>query len=144
VILGLLVVALVAAGVVLLGSASPRPPGPLTATEINRTVQAFATAYSNRDARALAAVLAPDVVRAGTSGAVVRGRTVVLKQYEAQFSSISGYAVGDVRVQPGWAGRASAHFTLLRGGQPAGSGDVTFGIERVGDRPAIGLIATRP
>ncbi len=123
---------------------TPRP-GRLTSGEIERTVHAFATAYSNRDGRALEAVLAPNVVRAGSSGAVARGRAAVLAQYEAQFGSISGYAVGDVQVQgAGWVGRAVAHYTLLRGGQPAGSGDVTFGVERVDGRPAIGLIATRP
>lgn len=143
--LGVLLAVLAAAGAALiLSSRSSRPPGPLSSAEINRVVHAFATAYSDRDGRALRAVLAPDVVRAGTSGAMARGRAAVLAQYEAQFASISGYAIGDVQVQPGWAGRAVAHYTLLRGGQPAGSGDVTFGIERVNARPAIGLIATRP
>jgi hypothetical protein len=68
----------------------------------------------------------------------------VIARYEVQFPSISGYGIGDVHVQPGWAGRAVAHFTLLRGGRPAGSGVVTFGVERVDGRPEIGLIATRP
>jgi hypothetical protein len=139
-----LVAAAAAAAALILTSGRSRPPGPLTRGEINRVVHAFATAYSNRDGRALTAVLAPDVVRAGTSGQVARGRDAVLAQYEAQFASISGYGIGDVRIAPGWAGRAVAHFTLLRGGQPAGSGIVTFGVERVDGRPEIGLIATRP
>jgi hypothetical protein len=138
------VAAVAAAGALALGGGSPRPAGPLTVKEINRVVQAFATAYSNRDGRALGAVLAPDVVRAGSSGAIARGRTAVLTQYESQFDRISGYAVGDVQVRPGWAGRAVAHYTLLMGGQPVGSGDVTFGVERLNGRPVIGLIATRP
>ncbi len=125
-------------------SGRSRPPGPLTTGEIDRVVHAFATAYSNRDGRALVAVLAPDVVRARTSGTIVRGREAVLSQYEIQFGSISGYGIGAVRIEPGWAGRAVAHYTLLRGGQPAGSGVVTFGVERVDGRPMIGLIATRP
>jgi serine/threonine-protein kinase len=142
--LAILLTGLAVAAALILTSGRTHPPGPLTTGEINRAVHAFATAYSNRDGRALTAVLAPDVVRAGTSGKIVRGRQAVLAQYEAQFGSISGYGIGDVRVQPGWAGRAVAHFTLLRGGQPAGSGIVTFGIERVRGRPEIGLIATSP
>jgi serine/threonine-protein kinase len=139
-----LLTAVAVAAALILTSGRSRPPGPLTSGEISRAVHAFATAYSNRDGRALTAMLAPEVVQAGTSGRIVRGREAVVAKYEAQFGSISGYGIGDIRVQPGWAGRAVAHFTLLRGGQPAGSGIVTFGIERVNGRPEIGLIATRP
>jgi hypothetical protein len=119
-------------------STAPRPRGPLRATDITAAVHAFATAVAQHDAKALGRLLAPDVTEV-SPGAVEHGRAAVLAQY-----SISGYALADVRVQPGWVGRASAQYAVLRPGQPDLSGQVTFGLERLGGRTVIGLITTQP
>jgi hypothetical protein len=77
---------------------------------------------------------------------VERGRPAVLAQFERQFAngSISGYALAGVRAQPGWVGRASAQYAVLRAGLPDLSGRITFGLERVDGRPVIGLITAQP
>jgi serine/threonine-protein kinase len=121
------------------------PSGPLRATEIAGVVRAFASAYAQRDPRALDRLLARDVT-AVTPGAVERGRAAVLGDYERQFadSSISGYAVADVQTRPGWVGRASAQYAMLRAGRPDLSGELTLGLERIAGRAEIGLIITQP
>jgi serine/threonine-protein kinase len=124
---------------------APPRPGPLRATEIAGVVRAFAAAFGQRDVRALAPLLAPEVTEVAP-GVVERGRTAVLADYARQFGdgSISGYAVADVQVRGGWVARASAQYAILRAGRPDLSGEITFGLERVSGRAAIGLIVTQP
>ncbi len=146
-VLGILTVAVAAAAIaaVLLTRSGARAPTPLRKGEVAGAVRAFAAAYGHRDAHALAAVLAPDVERISPS-AVQRGRGAVLAEYRSQLTdrAIQGYRVENLQVRPGWVGRASAQYDVLRSGQPPFSGSVVFGIERVGGRPMIGLITTQP
>ena len=148
VLLGVVGVGLLAAAiaaVLLLTNSGARPPGPLSTSEVTGVVRAFASAYARRDPSALAAVLAPDVERVNPS-AVQRGRSAVLAEYRGQLAdrTIDGYRVEDLRVQPGWVGRASAQYVVSRSGQLPVSGSVVFGVERVAGRPLIGLITTQP
>jgi serine/threonine-protein kinase len=138
----LLTVAAVALALTLDGSPAP-PRGPLRAGEITGAVRAFAAAYDQRDARALARVLAPEVMEL-RPGAAERGRAAVQADLKAQFAATSGYALGDVAVQPGWVGRATSQYAVLRTGRPDLSGQITFGLERVAGRPMIGLIVIQP
>jgi serine/threonine-protein kinase len=140
----LLVAAAVAAAALAL-SARTRPPGPLTGADIASAVHAFAGAYGHRDSNALASLLAADVTRV-TPGATERGRAAVAAVYRRQLTdgSIVGYQVATLEVVPGWVGRASARYSILRIGRPTVSGRVTFGIERVRGRIRIGLIAAQP
>jgi serine/threonine-protein kinase len=144
---GLLAVVIVAAAVavVLVRNSGGRVSGPLTKSEVTGVVQAFANAYGSRNAQALGVLLAPGVQRVGPT-AVQRGRNAVLGEYRNQLTdkTISGYRVENLQVQPGRVGRASAQYVVSRAGQPSVSGKVVFGIERVGDRPLIGLITTQP
>jgi serine/threonine-protein kinase len=137
--------ACLAAVAALIGTSGSTPLGPLRSTDIASVVHRFATAVAQRDARALGRVLAPEVTQVAP-GAVQRGRAAVLAQYERQFAdgSISGYAVANVQPQPGWVGRASAQYAVLRPGQPDLSGQIVFGVERVAGQPVIGLIAMQP
>jgi hypothetical protein len=140
----ILLAAIATVAALTLGSPT-KPVGPLRATEIAGVVRAFATAYGERDTRALTPLLALEVTEVSPGG-VERGRPAVLRDFERQFadSSISGYAVADVQTRPGWVGRASAQYAVLRAGLPDVSGEITFGVERVAGRPAIGLIAIQP
>lgn len=131
--------------VALLPSSSPRPLGPLTSSQAAQPIQAFARAYGRRDAAAIARLLTPAVVRVSAS-ATEHGRAAVLGAYRQQFRTSPvpvAYELSHLHVAPGWIARATADYTLrLRGGGSV-RGHVVFGVQRVGGRPAIGLIATR-
>jgi hypothetical protein len=144
-LLAVVIVAVAVAVVLLVRNSGARVSGPLTNSEVTGVVQAFANAYGSRDAQALGALLAPSVQRVGPT-AVQRGRDAVLGEYRDQLTdkTISGYRLENLQVQPGRVGRASAQYVVSRAGQPSLSGKVVFGIERVGDRPLIGLITTQP
>jgi serine/threonine-protein kinase len=143
----LAVLAAVAAAVALLsGSTGSRPTGPLTAPEIRAAVDRFGVDYGHHDLHALSGLLAPNVMRVDPSS-VQRGRPAVLSQYSRQFGTRpvpTGYAVSNLAVTPGWAGRAHAQFTLTVDGGGRFRGDVVFGLKRgSGGRVQIALISTR-
>jgi predicted Ser/Thr protein kinase len=135
----------VIAGLVILITPGAGAAGPLTQADVTGVVSSFATDYGTHDLRALGQLLAPSVVRMSTSE-TERGRDAVLAEYRNQLTdrSITGYRVTALKVEGGWVGRASAQYSVLRGAQVAASGNVTFGVERVGGRPEVGLIATQP
>ena len=66
-------------------------------------------------------------------------------EYHRQFaaSEIQGYRLDNLSVTPGWAGRASAGYTVTRAGGRDFGGRVVFGVRRVNGDPKIGLIATQ-
>jgi hypothetical protein len=142
----LLVVVVAAAVVLALRSAiSPRRIEPLTSAQATGAVQAFASAYSHRDTAAMARVLAPAVVRVSTSTSQ-HGRAAVLADYREQFRSNPvpvAYELAHLHVSPGWVARATADYTLKLQGGGSVRGHVVFGVQRVGGRVRIGLIATR-
>jgi serine/threonine-protein kinase len=135
-----------AAVVVITGRGSGRSTGPLTRSEISAAVHRFGADYGHHDLRGLSGLLAPNVMRVDPS-TVQRGRTAVLGQYSHQFSTKpvpTGYTVSDLTVDPGWAGRAQAHFTLTVTGGGKLTGEVVFGLQRGRTgRAQIALISTR-
>ena len=143
--IGAIAAAVAAAGAVLLSDSKARSPGPLTTGEVAGVVRAFASAYGHRDPQALGALLAPNVERV-SPGAMQRGSGAVLADYQDQLTdrTIDAYRVEGLRIYPGWVGRGSAEYLVLRAGQLPVSGHVVFGIERVGGRALIGLITTQP
>jgi predicted Ser/Thr protein kinase len=145
--LGLVVLMAVAAGLIALpGSGTRTPAGPLTVSEITGAVQRFATDYGHRDTGALARLLAPNVTRVDPS-TVQHGRSAVLSEYQRQFVTRPvpvAYAVSELSVTPGWAGRAQASYTLTVKGGGTLPGAVVFGLQRAADgRVQIALISTR-
>ena len=120
--------------------------GPLTAGEVRDAAQSFADAYSNEDDAALRRTLTPAVRRWGTSGAAQRGRVAVVGEYHRQFvtSKVQHYALDDLKVSGGRAGRAEGRYTVTRGGAPPITGRIVFGVVRRDGKPAIDLIATEP
>jgi hypothetical protein len=127
-----------------LSPSEPKPSGPLTKAEVIGAVRQFASAYSDRDARALARVLAPSAVRVSPT-AVQRGSAAVLAEYERQFRAepVRAYELSDATVVAGPVGRVSGRYTVLLRGRAAITGTVAFGVQRVGGRAEIGLIATQ-
>lgn len=142
---GAAVVAAIFLAFALVPHTAPRPAVPLTTAQVTGAVDAFATAYGDRDPGALADVLAPAVQRVSPGG-VQRGRSAVLAAYAKELtdSSITGYRLERLQVQRGWAGRASAEFQVLRSGRPGSSGRVVFAVVALGGRAEIALIATEP
>lgn len=120
------------------------PTGPLTSSQVLGAAQRFASAYGARDAAALGRVLAPDVTRVANS-VQEHGRQAVLADYEQQFrvNPIRAYELQDPAVTAGNVGRVAAHYTVLLRDHGTITGTVVFGVERLGGRPMIGLIATQ-
>jgi hypothetical protein len=116
---------------------------PLATADVSRAARAFARAYGREDARALNALLAPDVQRV-SPGDVQRGRRAVLDAYRSQFRSqvTRGYELDGLAVEAGSVGRAQARFKVLRASRPPITGQVVFGVERLNGRARIRLIAT--
>jgi hypothetical protein len=144
-VVGLLVaIGVVVAVVALASSPKAMPTGPLSSAEVMRAVRGFATAYGEKNPRALAGVLAPGVERVSPT-AVEHGRVAVLVEYKAQFKAepIRAYELSDTSIVPGSVGRVSGRYTVLQRGRAAITGTVAFGIERVDGQPEIGLIATQ-
>jgi len=140
------VVVALAGAVAALSATSSRaaPPGPLSRVEMTRLVQSFARDYGRRDAAALGSLLAPGIVRVDARS-IDRGRPAVLATYRSQLAdgSVVGYRLAGLQLTPGWTGRASAQYAILRIGRATITGRVSFGIERIGRRPEIALIAIR-
>jgi predicted Ser/Thr protein kinase len=138
-----LAAAAVATAVVLLVGGSDE--GSLSSGEIARTARSFASAYGREDRRALNALLAPNVERISPSD-LQRGRRAVLAEYGRQFQAnvTREYRLDGLEATGGSAGRASARFTVERANRPPITGRVVLGVERIGGRPRIRLIATEP
>ncbi len=132
------------AAALLLAPAKKVPTGPLSRSEVLTVARGFASAYSSRNPGALVALLAPNVTRISTT-ATQHGRAAVLAEYEQQFNAntIRAYELQDPVVSAGNVGRVAAHYTVLLSGGGTITGAVVFGVERLGGRPQIGLIATQ-
>jgi hypothetical protein len=128
----------------LLAPAKKVPTGPLSRPEVLNVARGFAAAYGSRNPRALVALLAPDVTRVSTA-TTQRGRAAVLAEYVQQFKSnpIRAYELQSPVVTAGNVGRVAARYTVVLGGGGTITGTVVFGVERLGGRPLIGLIATQ-
>ena len=146
---GLLVLALAGAGALVSvlagGGPSTSSTAPLSADDVRGAAQDFAAAYGDEDPGALRAVLARDVRRVTPDG-VQQGRTAVTAVYRRQFAAddVRGYALSDVSVRPGEAGRAAGRYTVDRAGAPDVTGRIVFGVVREAGRPRIALLAATP
>src|SRR5690242_15805116 len=128
----------------LVATSGGKPSGPLRSSEVAGVARSFARAYGGEDAGAMGKLLTSDVERVSSSG-VEHGRGAVLAEYRGQFaaSRIQGYKLANLKVTPGWAGRASATYTVTRAGAKGFGGTVVFGVRRVDGDPKIALIATQ-
>ena len=129
-----------------IAGADGTPTGPLTTGEVRDAARSFAKAYSDEDDAALRRTLTPAVRRWGASGAAQRGRVAVVGEYHRQFatSNVKDYALDDLKVSGGRAGRAEGRYTVTRDGAPPITGRIVFGVVRRDGKPAIDLIATEP
>jgi len=142
---GLVAVAVAGGAIAALSGGDAQAGGPLTAAESRGAAEAFARAYGAEDPRALARVLAVNVVRLGP-GDVQRGRDAVVGEYRGQFANfaVRGYRLEDVEASGGSAGRVSARYSVERGAAPAITGRIVFGVVRESGEAKIRLIAAEP
>jgi serine/threonine-protein kinase len=121
------------------------PTGPLSTSEVRDAAQAFADAYSDEDDAALRRALTPGVRRFSATDSQ-RGRAAVVGVYHRQFAAdkVKKYALADLKVTGGRAGRAEGRYTVTRDGAPPITGRIAFGVVRRDGRAAIDLIATEP
>ncbi len=119
--------------------------GAVTTTDVRDAVEAFATAYTQEDADALATLLTREVSRV-TPSDVQRGRESVVREYRRQFADnpTERYVLTAVSVRPGPIGRASGRYVVSRLGRDPITGRVAFGVQREQGRPRVGLIAATP
>ncbi|WCB96545.1 serine-threonine kinase [Baekduia alba] len=122
------------------------PTGPLSTAEVRSAAQSFADAYTDEDDAALRRTLTPEVERWSASAAVQKGRPAVVGEYRRQFAAdkVKKYALDDLSVTSGRAGRAEGRYTVTRDGAPPITGRIVFGVIRRDGRPSIDLIATEP
>ena len=145
----LLVLALAGAGALVSalagGGPSTSSTAPLSADDVRGAAQDFAAAYGDEDPTALRAVLAGDVRRVTPDG-VQQGRAAVTAVYRRQFAAddIRGYALSDLGVRAGEAGRAAGRYSVDRAGAPDVTGRIVFGVVREAGRPRIALLAATP
>ena len=142
-LLGLAAVAAIA----IAGAGTDPPPAvePVTDGEVRDAVDNFAHAYGTEDARALRALLAPDVTRALPAG-VQRGRNAVVAEYAKQFRDmrITAYEVSGLSVESGDAGRAAGTYLVRRRSAAPFGGTFVLGVVKEHGRVRIRLIAATP
>jgi serine/threonine-protein kinase len=121
------------------------PAEPLSAGEVQDVAEAFASAYGDEDAAALAGTLAVDVQRVTPAGAQ-QGRRAVMAAYRAQFAAdeVERYELADLEVRGGRAGRATGRYTVTRSGAEPIEGVLVLGIVRRSAGPRIALISLTP
>jgi ketosteroid isomerase-like protein len=119
--------------------------GALTEADVRDAVEAFAGAYAEEDADAMAGVLTGDVARV-TPADAQRGRAAVLRQYRRQFAAnaTEDYRLSELEVRPGAVGRAGGSYVVSRAGRAPITGRVVFGLQRDRGRPRVGLVAVTP
>ncbi len=124
---------------------SPPAVEAVTDNEVRAAVEAFSGAYAEENARGLGRLLTRDVVRVLPSGSQ-RGRRAVVAQYAAQFRAnrTSDYAVSDLQVRGGDAGRAQGTYTVHRRGAAPFGGGFVLGVVKERGRVRIRLIAATP
>jgi hypothetical protein len=129
-----------------IGGGGSTPTGPLSTGEVRTAAQSFADAYTDEDDGALRRLLAPSVERFSASADVQRGRPAVVGEYHRQFAAdkVKKYALADLKVAGGRAGRAEGRYTVTRDGAPPITGRIVFVVVRRSGRAAIQLIATEP
>ena len=127
------------------GDSVARARAPLSTDDVRNVAQDFAQAYEAEDGRALRQVLTSDVQRVLPSG-VARGRARVVREYVSQFRAqeTQGYALDDLSVQGGRAGRAAGTYKVDRKGKSSIAGKIVFGVVRDRGQPRIALIAITP
>jgi ketosteroid isomerase-like protein len=126
------------------GAAAP-PGGPVSAAEVRRLANSFASAYAKEDAARLARLLTADAKRV-TPNDRQTGRAEVVGEYQRQFQGnrTTGFRLDQLRADGGRAGRATARYKATYQGAAASTGTMTWVVIRDRGRPRIILIKALP
>jgi len=142
---GSLVATAAAFAVVPDGNGTPPPGSPVSAAEVTRLANSFASAYADEDSARISRLLTSDAQRVVPANRQ-RGRAAVVGAYKSQFASnrTVGFELSELEAKGGPAGRATARYRASYDGQRDTTGTMTWDVIRDRGRPRIALIMAKP
>jgi serine/threonine-protein kinase len=140
----------IAAGVLALavvpgGAGTPPPGDPVSASEVRRMANSFASAYAEENEQRISRLLTSDAQRVSPANGQT-GRAAVVAAYHGQFAGnqTTGFKLADLQAEGGPSGRATARYRATYKGEPDTTGTMTWIVIRERGRPRITLISARP
>jgi ketosteroid isomerase-like protein len=117
----------------------------VSASEVRRLANSFASAYADEDEQRISRLLTSDAQRVSPSDRQ-SGRKAVVAAYHFQFArnQTSGFELADLEAEGGASGRATARYTASYKGRRPTTGTMTWTVIRERGRPRITLIAAEP
>ena len=117
----------------------------MSAAEVRRLANSFASAYADEDASRISRLLTADAQRVSPQSRQ-SGRVAVVAAYKSQFAGnrTTGFRLSRLEADGGPAGRATARYRASYSGVPDTTGTMTWDVIRERGRPRIMLIAARP
>ena len=103
------------------------PKKNVPAAQVNETLGAYQSAFTNRDADAIGRLVTDDVVRKSDAG-TMRGRAAVVSEYKGQFENLKNptYRLEDITVKRGTdSATVSANYVIDATGPPS-TGKIRF------------------
>ena len=119
---------------------------PITEQQVQETLSAYATAYTNEDLTALSSLFTSDFTRSST-GEPTKDKAGALDIYEEQFAGLTApqYVLTEISATGGDSEvTANAHYEITEEGEGAGSGEIAFGLKRAGEQVKINKIEVQP
>jgi ketosteroid isomerase-like protein len=127
------------------GAGTPAPGDPVSAGEVRRMANSFASAYADEDEQRISRLLTSDAQRV-TPANGQSGRSTVVAAYHGQFAGqqTTGFRLSDLQAQGGASGRATARYRATYKDKPDTLGTMTWIVISERGRPRITLISARP
>jgi hypothetical protein len=127
------------------GAGTPPPGDPVSASEVRRMANSFASAYAEENESRISRLLTSDAQRVSPANGQT-GRAAVVAAYHSQFAGnqTTGFKLADLQAEGGSSGRATARYRATYKGEPDTTGTMTWIVIRERGRPRITLISARP
>ena len=145
--LGILAIAAAALAIAVVpgGAGTPPPGDPVSASEVRRLANSFASAYAAEDERRISRLLTSDAQRMSPTDGQ-SGRAAVVAAYRGQFArnQTTGFSISGLEAESGPSGRATARYRASYKGKSDTTGTMIWIVIRERGRPRITLITARP
>ena len=127
------------------GAGTPPPGDPVSASEVRRLANSFASAYAAEDERRISRLLTSDAQRMSPTDGQ-SGRAAVVAAYHGQFArnQTTGFTISGLEAEGGPSGRATARYRASYKGKSDTTGTMIWIVIRERGRPRITLITARP
>ncbi len=127
------------------GAGTPPPGDPVSASEVRRLANSFASAYAAEDERRISRLLTSDAQRMSPTDGQ-SGRAAVVAAYHGQFArnQTTGFTLSGLEAESGPSGRATARYRASYKGKSDTTGTMIWIVIRERGRPRITLITARP